>query len=815
MQDLRLAFRGLRRDPTYASAVVMTLALTLGATTAMFSVVNGILLKPLAYREAHQLVVVREVVPPLAHLYPSLPANPRHFDVWRTGATTFAAMAELQPATLALTNLGEPREVSAVRTTAGLFSTLNLQPALGRTLQTSDELSGIADVVIVTDAFWRQQLGADPLAVGRALTLDGRPHTIVGILSPDFRLPEHLGTLTASLTHVDVLVPLRLNLTEFSQLGDFNYIVLGRLRWNASVEHATAELNALDATIELPPTVRTVKLTAQVVPLLDTVVGGSRRALWLLVAATAAVLLIACANLANLSLTRAIGRTRDAAIQVALGASRSRLIRSVVLEQVLLSISGGAAGLVVARTALFAFVRTAPIDLPRIDEVALDGRVLACAAALSIGAGLLVALLPAWRIGGRDTEAALRAGSHAIATDRGGSRARNMLVALQVGLSVTLLVITTLLTTSFLRLLHANPAFVATNLLTMRVTFPPNRYGNEREYNTTARVQLYERLLDAAAGVPGVERATWTSKLPLEGEDWVDVVAPVGETRPFTEQLIANYRFVAPGFFRTLLIPVQRGRAMTASDRDSSIVPALVSETTAARVWPGVDALGQQFHRGNPDEKPLQVIGIVPDGRMTRLDGPPPPMVYVPYWYRTRLSASIAIRTRIDPMAVAGSVRQAVWAIDRDIVIADVQPMTEVTAKALRVPRYGTTLFVTFGAVALSIAIVGIYAVTAYGLVRRRREMNIRVALGARVVQVRALLLRQSARPVIAGLLGGIFGALGLGNVVASFLVDVRGRDPLVMATVVIAVGLTATLSMVAAIGQGLSINPASALREE
>lgn len=804
--DLGDAARCIWRDRTFTGAVVVTFALTIGMTTAVFSVVNGVVLKPLAYRQADQLVVVREIVPPLAHLYPSLPANPRHFDLWRRHAQTFAALAELQAISLPLIGIGNPMEVSAVRTTAGLFETLDVQPAFGRAFEERDETVGGPDVVILTDAFWHRQFGGDPGVVGRTLILEGRPHTAIGVLPEGFRFPDRLGPLTTPLKRVDVLVPLRLTLTDFSQLGEFNYAVVGRLKPGVRTETANDELNRLEASIELPAK---VALLAQVQPLMEVVVGQSRQALWLLLAAIAGVLLIACANLANLSLTRTISHLRDAAIRTALGATRTRLIQAVVFEQLLLALVGGAAGVLVAAAALAAFVRTAPIDLPRLAEVTLDRRVLLFAAAISIVAGLLVALFPAWRLAGAPAQTALRADVRTASGDRAGVTTRGLLLSAQVALSVTLLVVTTLLTISFVRLTRVDPAFVPAGLLTMRVALPPNRYGDQ-----PARVRFYDRIMEALATVPGVEQAAWTSKLPLQGEDWVDAVAPVGQVRSMTDTPIANFRFVSPGFFRALRMPIARGRAFTERDRDAPAVAAVVSEATAAKVWPGQPALGQRFHRAG-SEAPFEVVGVVPDGRATRLDAPPPLMVYVPYWYRTRLMAALVIRTHADPASAIDPIRQAIWAADRDAVIADVRPMTDVAVETLGARRYNMLLFVAFGVVALFIAIVGIYAVTAYGIARRRREMNIRLALGARDAQVRWLILRQGAGPIAFGLAAGLLGAAGLGNIVASFLVDVRGRDPQVLVGVTAAVGAVALLSALAAIGRGLRLDPAAALRDE
>jgi predicted permease len=810
---IRDAVKSLRRDRAFSVTVILTLALTIGATTAVFSVVDGVLLRPLAYRESGQLVVVQEIVPEIAHLYPSLPANPQHFAVWRSRATSFESLAEFQMLPLTLIGAGEPAQLEVVSSSGTLFDVLGSEAALGRTLRASDEDKNREPVMVITDRLWRQRFGADPAVVGRAAVLDGVPRTIVGVLDAAFRFPlgEGLGRLSGTTAVPDAYVPLRIDPERFSANGEYNFAVIGRLRAGVSPALGLAELNVLQADVAATLTHRP-GLKARVVPLMDAVVGRARRGLVLLLCAIAAVLLIACANLANLSLTRALSRARDVAVRAALGASRERLVSHVIVEQVILACAGGALGLGVARMALAAFVRSAPIDLPRVSEVALDGRVLLFAAVTSIATGLLVASPPAWRFASGDVQHVLRATGPATTGDRGGLRARRALLAVQVGVSVTLLAVTMLLAVSFVRLLQVDPGFVAGHVLAADITLPGVRYAAPQ-----ARVGVYDRILAAVSALPGVDSAAWTSNLPLTGESWVDAILPDGLSDTTRDIPLANYRFVAPDFFRALSVPVTSGRSLAAADMDTSraTTAAVISRRTAERMWPGVDPIGRRFTRGSTGEKPFEVVGVCADGYPSRLDVIPPMMVYVPYSYRSRTRAALVIRAGGDLSSLAGAVGKTISRIDPEIAIANARPMGHIVDAALGARRYQTTLFVVFGVVALFIATLGVYAVTAYGISRRRREMNIRVALGADRTAVTRLLLKEGFSPVAVGLAAGVAGALGLSSILSSLLFDIRARDPLVLAVVVALVGGTGLLACLVAARQGLVLNPAAALRSE
>jgi len=811
--DVRDALRAVRREPVYAGAVVATLALTLGASTAVFSIVNGVVLRPLAYREAQRLVSIREVVPRNARRYATHPVNARHFEEWRRQATSFASIAEVEWRTTNLTGAGDPAQVVVVRASGTVFDVLQMPVALGRPLTRDDERPDHPPVAVISQRLWADRLGRDPQVVGRALILGGTQYTVVGVLEPRSELPafELLSESASLSSKFDLVVPFRLNFANIGWMGQFNYAAVARLKAGVTLEQARAELDVIQqsvADIATRETHEPIDLRGWIMPLDESIVGRARLGLLLLLGAIGGVVLIACANLANLSLTRALGRMREAAVRSALGASRARLVGGVVLEQLLLAATGGALGVLIARQGLNLFVKTAPIDLPRVNDVVIDGRVLGFAALVAIAAGLCVALLPAWRIGRGDVQATLRGGGHG-ATDRGGLRVRATLLAVQVALSVTLLVVTGLFVTSFVQLLRVDPGFSPERVTAVEIAPIANRYPDEQ-----ARAALYDRILASAHDLPGITSAAWTSAVPLTGETWVDLIARIGDTRPASQKSSANYRFIGPDYFRTLSMPIAKGRAIDERDRNRAVVPAVISARAALALWPGEDPVGQQFARGDPSQH-FEVVGIVADGHATALEAESPLMVYVPYWFNNEGKSVLMVRTSGEAAAIAGELRRVIHAVDPEIAIADVSPLRQVVDKALAGRRYQMWLFTAFGAVALLIATVGVYATTAYGVSRRRREMNIRAALGARASQVIGLVLRQSLTPLFAGMAAGCAGALAMGTVVASLLFKVRAADPFVLATVVALVGAVGVLASATAARQGMRVDPAAALRDE
>jgi putative ABC transport system permease protein len=732
--------------------------------------------------------------------------NEQHFEYWRRHARSFESLAQYIVLPANLTGAGEAAQVFVARASGSIFDVLRVQASLGRTLSADDEPSDQPETIVLTDAFWRQRFGSDPSIVGRIVSIDGRPRTIVGVLPADFRLP------TERLSLADAFVPIHMDRSNVGWEGDHNDEAIGRLPAGVTPEQAQAELDVLQAQVSEIATREAkerVTLVSAVQPLAETITGRARRGLLLLLGAIGAVLLVACSNLANLSLTRATGRLRDAGIRSALGASRARLAGRAAIEQLVLSAVGGGLGVAVAWAALDVFVHTAPIDLPRAGEVAIDVRVLLFAASVSMLAGAVVAVLPAWRTAHGDVEQTLRAGALTTTSDRSGVRTRSVLLALQVALSLTLLVATALLVTSFARLVTVDRGFAAEQVLVVPVSLPSLRYETD-----ATRQAAYDRMIADLGALPGVVSATALSVAPLTGSAQVNPIAPEGSTRPRSEQPSANFRFVGTDFFRTLGIGILRGRAFAEADR-GHMMPAVISQSAARSLFPDRDALGRHFSRGIPGEDGFEVVGIVADIRLTSLDRTPPLMVYLPYWWRSRASLTLLVRSATQPEGLMTGIRRAVRDVDADIAIGDAKPLDRVVTASVAGRRYQMELFVAFGAVALFIATLGVYAVTSYGVARRRREMNIRVALGARRGQVLGLVVRQGVVPMAVGLAAGTAGAFAIGSVVGRMLFGVRPHDPRVISAAVALVASTGIATCLFAAMRGLRLDPTSALREE
>ena len=812
VHDLRDAWRGLLRDRLYAFTTVGTLALTLGAATAVFSIVNGVLLRPLQYPDPQALVSMREVVPAIVDRYPTLPVTPRHFDVWRSRATSFSSMADMDWRTSTLTGAGDAVQLVVLRSSGTLFDVLQLPVALGRGLNREDENADRARVTVISDRLWRERFGSDRGVLGRHLTLGGTEYTIVGVLPPGVSLPD-LDALGSSGTlngKTAAIIPFRIKLADFDWMGEFNYGVVARLKPGVTLQQARAEMDVIQggvAEIAGRETHEPAELRGWVMPLEEVIVGSSRRALLLLLGAVIAVLLIACANLANLTLTRTVARLRDSAVRGALGASRWDLVRGVFVEQLALAAAGGIAGIAVAGAALKVFVTTAPVSLPRISDVSIDVRAAAFASVVTAVAAVVVALLPAIRVGRGDLESVLRSGGRAA--DRGGQRVRGVLLAAQVALCVTLLAATALFVSSLSRLLHVDTGFTPAGAALVEIAPVSARYPD-----AAARATLYDRILERVHQVPSVSAASWTSALPLTGETWVDKI--VRRDGPAHDEAgsSANFRFIGPEYFRAIGMPLLRGRDFEQTDRKHTAVPAILSERAARLFWPGENPIGRRFTRSNPDQ-PFEIVGIVPDGHVTELEQQSPLMVYLPYWFNNEGKSVLVVRTRGDAAAVLPQIRRIVAEVDPEIAIARTAPLQDVVDTAVEGRRYQASLFTAFGAVALMIALIGVYATTAYGISKRRREMNIRVALGARGSQVFALVLRQSTVPVLVGVCMGIVGALGIGGVIASQLFEVKPRDPGVLGAVALLVALAGATAAAVATRRGVRLDPAAALRDE
>lgn len=808
LSDVRQALRALRSNPGFAAAAVGILALGLAASTAVFSVADAVLFRPLAYDRPQDLVELNEVIPQYSRLYPHIPVAARHYYEWRERCRSFADLAIMDSGAVNLTvDDGPPERLGVARVSANFLPLLGAHPVLGRNFNTDEDRPGNDRVVVITDGLWRRRFHADPALVNRKIMVNGTPHLVAGVLPPGFRFPrpDLLSPMPSSSMNVDVFKPVAIDRAKLNPVGEFNYVVLARLRPNVTRAQAYAELNSVQDALTKQFSSSALTLRADVTALQEQIVAGSRRGLIVLLAAIGAVLLIMCVNLGNLMLARATARSRETAVRIALGARPWRIVRQALTESVVISICGGVLGLALAYAAVRALVVMAPVDLPRLDEVRVDYRALLFALAASLASGLLFGLAPAWRATRSAPQDALRSGGRTSTEGRHGVRISELLVGAEVALSAALLVAAGLLVASFLRILGADQGFRADNVLTVNLNLSGPKYSNGK-----LRTAFFDRLLPAVQSSPGVESAGLISALPLQGETWVDMITREDDHRPLFQRPVVNYRMIDPDYFKAMGIPIRRGRAFEPGDRSRQVY--VVSESTAAKIWPGEDALGKRCRRSDKDDPLGEVVGIVADTR-TSMKGEPPLMAYVPYWKNPQGGSSLVVRTARDPAAIAGAVRSAIWSIDSGLPIPEMKTMRRVLYDSVSQRRFQTMLLAGFALAALLLAAVGIYGVISYSVNRRRNEIGIRMALGADAGEVRNMVLRQGMRPVAAGLIVGIGAALALGRVLQALLFEVRPSNPPVLLGVVIVLSVTSAVACFAPARRATRVDPATALR--
>jgi predicted permease len=804
MNDLRLAARTLRREPAFALIAVLMLALGIGSMTAIFSIVNGVLLKPLPYPQPERLVSVREVVQEVAHIYPYLSVNARHFVEWRKQCPSFEYLAVANAATMNLTGSGEPERLDGAIVSPNLFRMLGVKPAIGRDFLDEEEQEGRDRVSILTDGLWRRRFNADPSIVGKTITLNGRANTVIGILPASFRLTTRntFGIAETMDPPAEIFRPAVFTKEELAELlGMHNWNVLGRLKPGAKREQALQELEAVQQQM-IRLAGEKQGLRADIRPMLDLVVGNTGPALMVLLGAVGVVLLIVCVNLANLFLALGERRARDAAVRTALGANRAQLMGQTLAEAFLTALVGGALGVLVAIYGVKLLIHAAPSGIPRLGDVTIDARVLLFGFAVTLVTCVLFGLLPAWRASRADPQEALKAGGRTAAGSRAGMRLRNVLVTAEVALSAALLIAAGLLMNSFLRIMRADKGFNAPTVLAVDLGLSPAKYDKDQ------RNDFYKRLTDDLAARPGVLAAGIATALPLQGETWIDSIWAPGQEKE-TEASV-NIRFASADYLRTMGIPLRAGRTFSENDRGRKV--AIISEKLARRLFPGRDPVGRKITRGH--DQFFEVIGVAGDVRV-EAHREPVAMMYWPYWDWAPARVVLVARAQGDPRSIAGTLRSVIRGIGPDVPVPEMRTMSQLLDKAVAARRYNMLLAASFAAAALLLASLGIYGVISFAVARRTGEMGVRAALGARPASLYALILRQGMAPVIAGLVLGVAAALALGRLLASMLYEVNARDPLtIVAVAALVASVAATASYIPA-RRAARTDPATALRYE
>jgi putative ABC transport system permease protein len=814
MTDVRYAIRMFVRTPTFTALTVLALALGIGANSAIFTVVNAVLLRPLPYAEPDRLVMVwndntREGI----RQYPMSPAN--FLDV-KAATRTLDRMEMMYSflITPALrTNEGtEPLAASGI--TPGMFELLGRTAAVGRTLNSSDR----EGVIVLSDGYWRRRFGADPAIVGRQLTLDGRPGTVVGVMPPDFRFPlkSMLGPSGFSpAVEPDAWIPFDTTGPMFVQNGAPvrvpHYLsVVGRLAPGATIEQARQEIASIVDRLEKehPDVNRGLKST--VVPLHDQAVGRVRPALVLLLAGVGFVLLMACVNVANLLLARSVARQREIAVRAALGAGRARLLAQMLVESILLAGAGGVLGLAFVWAGVRLLISLAPPELPRLSEVQPDAAIVLFTAALSLAAGVLVGAAPAIAAGRENVQGVLKDTGRGVAGGLLRRRLRASLVVGEVALAVVLTIGAGLLLRSFVALLAVDPGFRAENLLTLQVQIPG------RINSADARRAFYADLFARLDGLPHVMASGGTTRLPLGSTNVSTRVMVDGRAMSAGELPEVEMRRAVHDYFRAMGIPVIRGRSFTSEDGPNTQPVVVVNQTMARRLWPNEDAVGKRMKMGtNPQTPWSTVIGVVGDLRHAGLDVEPAAEFYIWYLQGPPVAPFIVVRTDDDPAALAGAVRTTLKSLDKDLAVYDMRPMNEVRAASLAERRFIMTLAVAFGALALTLAAVGVYGVMALVVAERTQEIGVRLALGAEPAGVLGLVVRQGLVLAAAGIALGLAAAFALGPMISGQLYGIAAADPVTLAAVPVLLLATAFFACIVPAFRATRVDPVTALRYE
>jgi predicted permease len=813
-QDARYALRQLLKAPGFALTALLTLALGIGATTAIFTLVYDVLLKPLPYQHPEQLVVMEERVAEFRDLYPKLPMNANNFMTWQKDSHSFQSMAIMEESSMPLGMGGHPLQVDVLTTTPGIFAVLSAEPQLGRSFGTQEAQPGHEHVVVLMNSTWRQQFQSDPRVLGKTVTLNGFPHTVIGVMPQSFHLPitdTIAGPNTDRAKPVAAIVPLAFSKDQLQEaMGDFNYFGLARLKPGVSATQANDEINALQHTISAGLSAEEQgTLSAVITPFQQALVGDNRTPLLILLGAVAALLLVGCVNITNLLLARATGRRQQMAVAAALGASRAEMLHMAMRETVVLATLGGALGILLAAALVPAMQHYLPPALDFRGTLHLDWASAVCALLLAVGSTLLAGAVPAWISSRTQPNEVLHSESRLATESRSSKRVRRVLVAVEVAVSVALVLMTGLLTTSLVRLMNNDRGFQADRIMTANIDLPRKSY-----VDLQSRTAFYKQVLERLHQLPGLERAGLVSQLPLAGDQWIDMIRVPGDTRPAMQLPSQHFRWVSPGYFETIHLPLIAGRFLTASDEGKRYT--VVSELTARSLWPGKDPIGQQFSRGgNDNETPFTVIGVVKDARTISLAQPDPMMVYMPYWYRCDNNGGLLVRTSQDPSTMADTIRKAIWSVDPEASVPVVRALGGIIADSVANRRFEMDLLLVFAISALLLAGLGIYGVVTYSVVQRQREIGLRLALGAQRTNIYGLVLRDGLIPVLAGVVAGVGVSLGLARIVGSLLFQVSPYNPVALLTAVFMLITVGALACLVPARHAAAVDPIKALRAE
>jgi putative ABC transport system permease protein len=801
-RDLRYGARLLGKSPAFTTVALLTLALGMGAATAIFSVVDTVLLKPLPFRDAERLLVIWEK-DPSQNRY-KMPVAPANFLAWQTQGRAVEQMAAVQDTRLNLTGGPnghvDPEELKAERVSAGLFPLLGVQPVLGRVFRPEEDQPGHANFAMLSYSLWQRRFAADPAIAGKTIRLRDQPYTVVGVLPPAFAVME---------TGVDVFVPLALNASDPRSVYNRFLTVIARRR--GPLDQVRAELDSVGAQMEQVLPALNKGWRPSIFVLDDELVGGVRRALWVLMAAVGCLLLMACVNVANLLLARGATRRKEIALRSALGAGRGRIVAQLLTESVLLALGGGALGLLLSAVVIRVLAHAGPASVPRLAQAAIDLRLFAFTLVVSLATGILFGLAPAMRGSGSSLSTALNEVGRSGTTGRAGRRLRNTLAITEVALAVVVLIGAGLLIRSFIRLRSVDPGFQPAHVLTVRVPL-----GGGRNATADRRIAFFRQVSDRIATLPGVRVVGAVNTLPLISLGVGSLFAVEGRPAPSPGQRpLALLRSVSPAYFGAIGIPLVAGRALADSDTAQSPAVIVVNQTLARRFWPGSSAIGGRIAIDQIPGRAAEIVGVVGDVKPDRMDSEDWPTIYSPYAQAPAFAMTLAVRTTGPPLGLASAVIREVHQLDPDQPVADVRTLEDVVNLAMSGARFNTVLLVTFAGVAFLLAAVGIYGVISYDVSQRTREIGIRMALGAQPADVRRLILGQGARLAVYGIGAGLLGALVVTRWMGTMLFGVKPTDPWTFIAISILLAVVALAASYLPSRRAMSLEPVGALRHE
>jgi putative ABC transport system permease protein len=804
-QDLRYGFRMLLKNPAFTAIAVLALALGIGANTAIFSVVNTLLLRPLPYKDPSRLVVIWENATHLG--FPKNTPSPANFLDWQKQNTLFEGMAAFAERSFNLTGVGEPERLDGRRVSANLFDLLGVKPIIGRTFVPDEDKPG-TKVAILNETLWKRRFGSDAGIVGRAIALNGESYTVVGVLPASVRLPSF------GNWRDQVWVPLAFPAEEAASRGSHFLEIIGRMKPGVALEQARAEMETIAARLAQQYPEHNTRIGSVVVPLHEEIVGNMKPALLILLGAVAFVLLIACANVANLLLARAAVRQKEIALRLALGADRARLTKQLLVESVMLSLLGGIVGLGLAYAGLQVLLRFIPPDVAHAETIGIDGKVLGFTLLVALVTGLVFGLAPASQAAHFNLNDTLKEGGRDSGAGVRGKRLRSILVIAEVAVSFILLIGAGLLINSFMHLRNLDPGFRADHLLALNIDLSETKYPDNAR-----RTAFFDEVVRRVQALPGVRSVAVAGNLPLTYNGDSGPIGVEGIPDPPPDQRPdVIYRAIGPGYFSTMGIPLVRGRDFNDQDSLDKDATVVVSEKTVRHYWPNTDPIGKRLKVGSTtsDGPWRTVIGVVKDVRQNDFVAEPKMQMYFTYrQLRSLMPNALVVRTAVDPMSVATSVRNAIWAVDKDQTVANVDSMEHIVAGAVARQRFSMLLLAIFAGVALVLAAVGIYGVMSYSVAQQTREIGIRMALGAQRSDVLKMTVKQGLKLVGLGLVIGLVAAFILTRVMATLLFGITATDPLTFASISLVLLAVAILASYIPALRATKVDPMIALRAQ